>query len=93
MRIALDYASKGWTAAVTVSDGVVRVVAIPENGIEPKQYVLGLLQHRYLDDALPLLKAPTHQSTGAERDLELVKQPATAVPGSSTAINTSGRFL
>ena len=22
MRIALDYASKGWTAAVTVSDGV-----------------------------------------------------------------------
>jgi len=57
MRIALDYASKGWTAAVTVSDGVARVVAIPENGIEPKEYVLGLLQHRYLDDALPLLEA------------------------------------
>jgi tetratricopeptide (TPR) repeat protein len=33
------------------------VVAVPENGIEPKQYVLGLLRHRFLDDALPILEA------------------------------------
>lgn len=56
-RYALGYASKGWNAVVTVDDEFVRVVAIPENGIEPKQYVAGLLQHRYLEDALPILEA------------------------------------
>lgn len=56
-RYALQYASKGWNAIVTVDDEYVRVVAIPERGIEPKKYVLGLLQHRYLEDALPILEA------------------------------------
>lgn len=56
-RYALEYASKGWNAVVTVDDEYVRVVAVPERGIEPKKYVLGLLQHRYLEDALPLLEA------------------------------------
>jgi tetratricopeptide (TPR) repeat protein len=32
-------------------------VAVPEHGIDPKKYVLGLLQHRYLEDALPILEA------------------------------------
>lgn len=50
-RYALEYASKGWNAAVTVDEEFVRVVAVPENGIDPKKYVLGLLQHRYLEDA------------------------------------------
>lgn len=56
-RYALEYASKGWNAVVTVDKKLVRVVAVPENGIDPKQYVLGLLQHRYLEDALPILEA------------------------------------
>ena len=56
-RYALEYASKGWNAVVTVDDEFVRVVAIPEHGIDPKKYVLGLLQHRYLEDALPILEA------------------------------------
>lgn len=56
-RYALEYASKGWNAVVTVDDEYVRVVAVPERGIEPKKYVLGLLQHRYLEDALPILEA------------------------------------
>jgi hypothetical protein len=56
-RYALEYASKGWNAVVTVDDEFVRVVAVPEHGIDPKKYVLGLLQHRYLDDALPILEA------------------------------------
>ena len=56
-RYALTYATKGWNAVVTVDDKYVRVVAVPERGIEPKQYVLGLLQHRYLEDALPILEA------------------------------------
>ncbi len=56
-RYALEYATKGRNAVVTVDNEFVRVVAVPENGIEPKQYVLGLLQHRYLEDALPILEA------------------------------------
>ena len=56
-RYALEYANKGWNAVVTVDNEFVRVVAVPENGIEPKQYVLGLLQHHYLEDALPILEA------------------------------------
>lgn len=56
-RYALEYASKGWNAVVTVDDEFVRVVAVPEHGIDPKKYVLGLLQHRYLEDALPILEA------------------------------------
>jgi hypothetical protein len=43
--------------------------------------------------ARPALRFLTHQSTGAERDFEEVKQPATVVPGSTTASSTSGRFL
>jgi hypothetical protein len=54
---ALDYASKGWNVVVTVDDEFVRVVAVPEHGIDPKKYVLGLLRHRYLEDALPILEA------------------------------------
>ena len=43
--------------------------------------------------AEPPSRLSTHQSTGAERDLERVKEPATVVPGSMTASSTSGRFL
>jgi hypothetical protein len=56
-RYALGYASRGWSAVVTVDNEFVHVVAIPENSIDPKKYVLGLLQHRYLEDALPILEA------------------------------------
>ena len=56
-QYALQYAAKGWNAAVVVSDGMVRVVAVPQQGIEPKAYLLGLLQHGYIDDALPGLEA------------------------------------
>jgi hypothetical protein len=45
-RYALGHASKGWNAVVTVDDEFVRVVAVPEQGIDPKKYVAGLLQHR-----------------------------------------------
>ncbi len=54
---ALSYASKGWNAAVTIDDEFVRVVAIPERGMDPKRYVLGLLQNGFLQDALPILEA------------------------------------
>ena len=39
---ALDYAARGWQAVVAVDDAFVRVVAVPERGVEPKAYVLGL---------------------------------------------------
>jgi len=50
------YVEKGWNAAVTVDDELIRIVAVPETGVEPKEYVLGLLQHGFLEDALPLLE-------------------------------------
>ena len=56
-RYALEYAARGWNAVVTVDDEFVRVVAVPERGIEPKTYVIGLLKHGFLTDALPILEA------------------------------------
>ena len=56
-RYALEYAARGWNAVVTIDDEYVRVVAVPEQGIEPKAYVIGLLKHGYLEDALPILEA------------------------------------
>lgn len=57
LHYSLQYVAKGWTAAVTVDDEFVRVVAIPEKGMEPKRYVLGLLKNGFLQDALPILEA------------------------------------
>lgn len=57
MQYAMKYAAKGWSAAVVVSDGMVRVVAVPQQGIEPKTYLMGLLHNGYLEDALPGLEA------------------------------------
>ena len=54
---ALSYGARGFSAAVVVSGGFLRVVAVPQQGIEPKAYLLGLLQHGYLEDALPGLEA------------------------------------
>lgn len=54
---ALQYGAKGWNAAVVVSDGLVRVVAVPQQGVHPKTYLLGLLRHGYIEDALPGLQA------------------------------------
>lgn len=56
-QYALQYAAKGWSAAIIVSDGMVRVVAVPQHGIEPKTYLMGLLHHGYIEDALPGLEA------------------------------------
>ena len=42
---------------MVVSDDMVRVVAVPQEGIDPKTYLLGLLQHGYIEDALPGLEA------------------------------------
>ena len=55
--ISLGYAVKGWTAAVTVVDGMVRVIGVPEAGIAPKEYLLGLLHAGFIEDALPGLEA------------------------------------
>ncbi|MBI2800248.1 MAG: tetratricopeptide repeat protein [Gammaproteobacteria bacterium] len=56
-RYALEYAGRGWAAIMTVDNQFIRVVAVPEHGIEPKDYVLGLLKHGFLEDALPILEA------------------------------------
>lgn len=56
-NISLGYAAKGWNAAVAVSDGMVRVLAVPQAGIAPKEYLLGLLRSGFVEDALPGLEA------------------------------------
>lgn len=57
MHYVLRYAEKGWQAMVKVDDGFVRVLAIPQQGMDPKDYVQGLLQNGFLEDALPILQA------------------------------------
>ena len=57
MHYAMQYAAKGWSAAVVINEGMVGVVAVPEQGIEPKVYLLGLLHHGYIEEALPGLEA------------------------------------
>lgn len=57
MHYALRYAEKGWQAMVTINDDFVRVLAIPQQGMDPKDYVLGLLNNGFLEDALPTLQA------------------------------------
>lgn len=54
--ITLQYAAKGYTAVIVVQDGYVLGVAVPQEGVEPKQYILGLLEHGFLEDALPALE-------------------------------------
>ena len=56
-HFALKYAERGWNAAVTVDNAHIRVVAVPQEGVEPKDYVVGLLQHGFLEEALPILEA------------------------------------
>ncbi|MEA3250618.1 MAG: hypothetical protein U9Q35_03415 [Pseudomonadota bacterium] len=56
LSLTSQYAAKGYTGAFVVQDGHVLGVAVPQEGVEPKQYVLGLLEHRFLEDALPALE-------------------------------------
>lgn len=57
LHYAMPYAEKGWQALVTVDGEYVRVLAIPQQGMDPKDYVLGLLNNGFLEDALPILQA------------------------------------
>lgn len=55
LALSMQYAAKGHSAAITTDGEFVRGVAVPKEGIEPREYVLGLLQDRYLEEALPPL--------------------------------------
>ncbi len=70
-RYAIDYAARGWNALVTVDSEYVRVLAIPEHSIEPKAYVIGLLQNRFLEDTLPILEAMSGMVNDADIDYNL----------------------
>jgi hypothetical protein len=78
-HFALKYAQRGWNAAVTVDGEFVRVVAVPEEAVEPKDYVLGLLQHGFLDDALPMLEALDGMLDDAECCVDRLNPHAIAV--------------
>jgi tetratricopeptide (TPR) repeat protein len=71
LRYAMDYAARGWNAVVTVDDQYVRVVAVPEQGIEPKDYVIGLLKNGFLEDALPILEALSGMISDADIEYNL----------------------
>jgi tetratricopeptide (TPR) repeat protein len=64
--ITLQYAAKGYTAAIVVQNGHVLGVAVPQEGVEPKQYILGLLEHRFLEDALPALEVMAEMTNDPE---------------------------
>ena len=55
--ISLGYAAKGWNAAIVANAGIVRVVAVPQSGIQPLAYLEGLCAHGFIEDALPGLEA------------------------------------
>ena len=55
MHYALQYAAKGWQALVTVDPDYVRVLAIPQRGMDPKDYVRGLLRNGFLKQAVALV--------------------------------------
>ena len=51
-RYALEYGARDWSATVVVSDGYLRVVAVPEAKTQPKTYLVALLNHGHFEDAL-----------------------------------------
>lgn len=57
MQYSLKYAVAGCNAAVVIKDGKLYVVAVPDKAILPLQYLEGLCQHGYIEDALPGLAA------------------------------------
>lgn len=65
-NITLQYAAKGCTAAIVIQDGYVLGVAVPQEGIEPKQYLLGILEHGFLEDALPALEIMAEMTNDPE---------------------------
>lgn len=66
MHFAARYAAKGWEAAVTVDEDIIRVLAWAGGGVGPKAYVIGLLQHRALEEALPLLETLDEMAEDAD---------------------------
>src|SRR5262249_13019638 len=73
--------------ALAANCAVSRVAARPS--LPGKALALPELTTR--DRAVPPLRLARHHSTGADRHLERVKPPATAVPRSKTASSTSAR--
>ena len=48
----LLYEAKGWSATVIVSDGYLRIVAVPQQRIEPKTYLIALINQGHFEGAL-----------------------------------------
>ncbi|WP_280553446.1 tetratricopeptide repeat protein [Halomonas sp. 25-S5] len=66
LTLTTQYAAKGYSAAIVIQDGHVLGVAVPQEGVEPKQYILGLLEHRFLEDALPALEVMAEMTDDPE---------------------------
>ena len=60
LQTAAEYALKGMQGFFKVEDNSLWGFAFTDNTIDPKAYVLGILQDGYLEDALPMLEAMSH---------------------------------
>jgi len=62
----LQYAAKDYTAMILVQGGHVLCIAVPQDGIDPKQYILGLLKQGFMEDALPALEVMAEMTNDPE---------------------------
>ena len=90
-RITEEWGGKAFSTVKELIDHGVDAVTVATPALPVKALALPALMTTAR--AEPPSRLSTHQSTGAERDLERVKDPATVVPGSMMASRTSGRFL
>ncbi|MGV1016799.1 MAG: tetratricopeptide repeat protein [Fluviibacter phosphoraccumulans] len=60
LQTAAEYALKGMQGFFKVEDNALWGFAFTDKTIDPKAYVLGILQDGYLEDALPMLEAMSH---------------------------------
>lgn len=70
-KASLELASKGLQGLVVVRNGYVYTISMPLDSIDPRAYILGLLENRFLEDALPMLEALTEMFDDPEAEYNL----------------------
>lgn len=71
LKMALEYAAKGQQGFFKVADDTLWGFAFSDQSIDPKAYVLGILQSGYLEDALPMLEAMSRTIEDADVEYNL----------------------
>lgn len=71
LQTAAEYALKGMQGFFKIEDGALWGFAFTDRSIDPKAYVLGILQGGYLEDALPMLEAMSRTMPDADVEYNL----------------------